>query len=366
MYREKEIVRIAARENNKKRSYLVVNRLQGKHIPASPKEIINMFDSLADEIRDRFDADKTLIIGFAETATAIGSRLAVKLGTAYMQTTRENIPGAEYLDFTESHSHASQQRIVKQGLDVVIDRITDIVFAEDELTTGNTILKAKSAVETAFPEKKLRFSAVSLLNGMDGDAVENYRRNNVGLYYLVKTDHSKYPQAAEAFVCDGDYFPAETEVSDAVSYEINGALNPRIITDGKKYGSACDNLADKIISLSGKINGNVLVLGTEECMYPAIRLAYRLEKSGCDVRTHSTTRSPISVSTDKSYPLHKRFELRSLYDSERLTYIYDIGKYERVIILTDALSSDDIGVRTLLTALRKAGNRNIEMVRWIK
>ncbi len=37
MYKEEDLVRIAKRENNTKRKYLVVNRLQGKHIPVSPK-----------------------------------------------------------------------------------------------------------------------------------------------------------------------------------------------------------------------------------------------------------------------------------------------------------------------------------------
>ena len=36
MYTECELVRIAKRENNRKRNYLVVNPLQGKHIPVSP------------------------------------------------------------------------------------------------------------------------------------------------------------------------------------------------------------------------------------------------------------------------------------------------------------------------------------------
>ena len=33
MYTEKQLVAVAKRENNTKRNYLVVNRLQGKHVP---------------------------------------------------------------------------------------------------------------------------------------------------------------------------------------------------------------------------------------------------------------------------------------------------------------------------------------------
>ena len=38
MYTEKDLVAIAKRENNKKRNYLVVNRIQAKHVPVAPKE----------------------------------------------------------------------------------------------------------------------------------------------------------------------------------------------------------------------------------------------------------------------------------------------------------------------------------------
>lgn len=33
----------------------------------------------------------------------------------------------------------------------------------------------------------------------------------------------------------------------------------------------------------------------------------------------------------KEYPLHSRYELKSLYDPDRRTFIYDIGKYEQGI-----------------------------------
>lgn len=39
------------------------------------------------------------MIGFAETATAIGAQAAITLETKYIQTTREVIPDARYLFF---------------------------------------------------------------------------------------------------------------------------------------------------------------------------------------------------------------------------------------------------------------------------
>ena len=51
VYTEQNLVRIAKRENNPKRNYLVVNRLQGKHIPVAPREAFDMFRALADRVR---------------------------------------------------------------------------------------------------------------------------------------------------------------------------------------------------------------------------------------------------------------------------------------------------------------------------
>ena len=368
MYKENDIVRIAKRENNNARNYLVVNRLQAKHIPTVPSEAISMFDSLANMIDGRFDAEKTLLIGFAETATAIGSHLAVRLGTAYMQTTREDIDGAEYLYFTESHSHAVEQRLVKNQLSLIAEHIGEIVFVEDELTTGNTILKAVGAIKSAYPDRKLHFSAVSILNGMDEVALERFSNEGVDVYYLVKTNHSEYPEIAQGYSCDGVYNEVmSSEDFHAGIHTMNGAPNPRVMTDGKTLFSACSLLAQEICSHIDKKEGeNILVLGTEECMYPAIFTGTELEKRGYNVRTHSTTRSPIAVSGDPDYPLHKRYKLKSLYDRDRTTFIYDIKKYDRVLIITDASDGSKEGTDSLVAAVGNAGNDRIDIVRWEK
>ena len=60
-YSEQNLVKIAKRENNKKRSYLLVNPLQGKHMPVSPIKAMQLFDSLADKIKDRYKDEKILL-----------------------------------------------------------------------------------------------------------------------------------------------------------------------------------------------------------------------------------------------------------------------------------------------------------------
>lgn len=132
MYKEEDLVCVARRENNTKRSYLVVNRLQAKHIPAKPGRTLELFDQLAQLVKREYGNETLLLIGFAETATAIGARLAVYLNSYYMQTTRETETGVNYIYFSESHSHATEQKLAKDGLDEAVGRVQRIVFVEDE------------------------------------------------------------------------------------------------------------------------------------------------------------------------------------------------------------------------------------------
>lgn len=365
MYTESTLVGIAKRENNKKRSYLVVNRLQGKHVPVSPSAALAMFDELAQILCTEYAGESLLFIGFAETATAIGARLAIRLDSYYMQTTREYVPGADYLYFTESHSHATEQKLVKNDLDAVIDRVRSIVFVEDEVTTGNTILNIVDIIEKRYPGR-ISFSVASILNGMDDAAIGVYHARNIKVHYLVKTNHGSYTRIAEGVREDGEYIGKnEKEVYRVPVVNVSGWLNARRCVTGKEYEIACGALWKQIESRIFIEKGSgVLVLGTEEFMYPALYAAKRIEDCGAVVKFHATTRSPIAVSTGQDYPLHSRYELSSLYDADRTTFIYDLDSYDQVIIITDADHKEKDGICSLVNALSAKGNRNIIMFRW--
>ena len=88
-------------------------------------------------------------------------------------------------------------------------------------------------------------------------------------------------------------------------------------------------------SLHGK---DILVLGTEECMLPALLIGRSIEEvnEANSINCHSTTRSPIGISDSSNYPIRSGFRLRSFYDSQRESYIYNIRAYDIVIIVSDA------------------------------
>lgn len=394
MYTEAELVRIAKRENNTRRKYLVVNRLQGKHIPVSPKEALQMFRSLAELIKEAYPSERLLMVGFAETATAIGAAVAIECQAAYMQTTREVIDGVDYLYFSESHSHATEQKLVKTDLDKIIGKTDRIIFIEDEVTTGNTILNIVRLLQKTYA-KPFSFAVASILNGMNEEALENYKNLKIPVHYLVKTAHDTYTEIAEQYQADGTCHictkPQEKEVEQQKEVqqqiemqqtkeaqqpievqEISGWINARRLHTADTYKQACEQLWQEIQQKYGytkytketETGRRILVLGTEEFMYPALYVGAKLEEAGYTVRMHATTRSPIAVSKEEKYPLHTRYELASLYDKNRITFVYDLTEYEEVLVLTDAQNQETEGWESLQRALALNQNRQIRGIRW--
>lgn len=358
------MIHIARRENNNKRGYLLVNSIQGKHIPARPKLVLAEFERLAQEIARKFKGERLLAIGFAETATAIGAAVAAGLSCPYLQTTREEVGGAQYLFFSEEHSHAAEQRIVRDELDNRISQIDRIVFVEDELTTGKTILNGIQAIEKAYG-KGVRFGAACILNGMDGENQARFHEKKVDYCYLHRIDHRGYEEIAKRFAGDGQYIaPREGEAWRF--HECRGKLDPRQMVHGDEYAKACQELAKEVLRLCSFRQGErVLLLGTEECMFPAIYTGAVVEDAaGAQVWTHSTTRSPILTSNDEGYPLQARFELESLYAPNRKTFLYNLAQYQKAVVITDAEPVNQQGAEDLAGALAYGGNRENYLIQW--
>lgn len=375
-YSEKDLVSVAKRENNTKRNYLVVNPLQGKHVPVSPAKALGLFTSMAEGLRGKYAGERLLLIGFAETATAIGAQVAISLGTSYIQTTREVIPGVDYLFFSEEHSHATEQKLVKDDIDKAMKDTDRIVFIEDEVTTGKTILNIISVMQNEY-HNDMKFAVASILNGMSEEHRSVYEDKGIDLHYLVKTDHSRYGDVAESFAGDGDYIDCTCKAADTVILPVVGRMDARRLVNAAEYEMACRNLFEQISKkVSLKISEKVLVVGTEEFMYPALYVASCIEALGNEVFCHATTRSPIVTSKEKRYPLHVRYGLRSLYAADRKTFLYDIGAYDKVLVVTDAQCAEekgqinkddgcpqDKGLGSLIHALA-IKNTDITVVRW--
>ncbi|WP_226001586.1 phosphoribosyltransferase family protein [Paenibacillus sp. BJ-4] len=179
---------------NKKRSFLFVSKVLGKHIPVNPytsllsgaalavllyKELVpqagQQMDQLIGEavkglldveyaeeayrrlINERLAfAESIKFVGFAETATALGHSMyhVFANGASYIHTTREDIPDLlPIIRFEEEHSHAVDHRCY--ALDEhAFAGDGPIVLVDDEITTGKTTLNIIRDIQAHFPRKQ--------------------------------------------------------------------------------------------------------------------------------------------------------------------------------------------------------------------
>lgn len=319
--KEKEInledIAIAKRQNNNKRNFLFVNKNLGKHYPTKGKDVLKQFELLYNKITKVIDSkERLLVIGFAETATALGQYICYKNNIEnklnivhYVQTTREEIL-AKTIDFQEEHSHATEQTIYLKN----IPEFDRILFIEDEITTGKTI---DNFIKVFGEDTK--YSIASILNWKS--------QNN-----------EKYISLVNGELKDNNIEIHENYNVEELRTPNNLEFNAMFTTDFKdpRIGLSKEDIKeyfDLKIPENIKKTDKVLVLGTEENMFKAILLSSLFENG----YTQSTTRSPIEVSDDKEYPFFKQSILSSAYDNFRETYLYNFTpeNYDNVIVYTD-------------------------------
>jgi len=211
---------LAARRN-KKRGFLFVSNVLGKHVPVDPFVPLLAGGALAvqfmciihginhDSIQAIVQALKknegtrkvyetviskprvvlsqeTLFIGFAETATGLGQAVFSFFDNAYyIHTTREQIPLLPVeLDFDEDHSHAVNHRCYPIDSELLRNPKT-IVLVDDEITTGNTALNIIRAIHLKFPKRD--YVVLSLLDWRTQENRANYKKMEQQLGIKIHT-----------------------------------------------------------------------------------------------------------------------------------------------------------------------------------
>ena len=365
-----DLVRLAKRDNNNIRPYLYVNPIQGKHIPTDPEDTMMMCRTLANVVKAAYPSDRLFVIGFAETATGIAAGVCHYLDNVvyYQNTTREQADNEEYLYFTESHSHATDQMLRTNSIDHCFENVDRIIFIDDEVTTGNTICKLVDRLEDKCGISKIKYSIASILNSMTNFRVNQLEDKGIECLFIsaLPFEYKKNSIMDISYEKDRDTLCKADEMENVDCVEFDTKANARSTISFYEYESEINRFVSKIEKIIGYEHyGKLLVLGTEECMYPAIRLGEILKKDGVAeaVKVHATTRSPIIASCEDGYPLNHRYQIRSVYDKERETYVYNLKKYDKVIVVTDTGIVAE-GMNDLLVALRSVGNKNILVSRW--
>ena len=369
---------------NPKRTFLFVSKLLGKHLdvnPQVPKVAGHLLAGLIAQKQTGKDIDeiytivnglkqndyskecllaiekqlslpkKTLIIGFAETATGLGCAVASALTNAYyVQTTREEfINHRSLFDFEEEHSHATGHMCYLSDMSI-IEECEQIVLVDDEITTGKTALNLIRSINTKYPNKEyviaslldwrnkqheerylecqneieVTISSVALLRG-EIDVLEENPIEEETTFILNKSDEYK-----EVFIP----LPKRMNTLDksrvsAMRTRLTGMFGMSAM-DMQNLEESCKAYGEYFsICRQGS---RTLCLGTEEFIYIPSRIASYL---GEGVSFKSTTRSPIYVKKDKAYVIKDKLAYSSEDGSYRYLYNIEPGAYDEAIIFTE-------------------------------
>ena len=358
-YTAAETLRLARRAHNTKRTYLLVNPLQGKHLPVSPTRALEMMWTLGVRLEREFP-HTLLVIGFAETATAIGAMAASCFADecVYVHTTREPLPEESAVFFQEEHSHAVEQALYCREMDAWLERTQTVIFIDDELSTGKTLRNIVDQLAGRFPRlREKQLVAASILNRLTPEDESRLTGAGVACRYLVKLPQMDYTRAVERFAISDAAEPPEIPPQEWQRLPA-ALLRPREGVLAFDYLDACRRVAGSLLPMLREQldpGAKLLVLGTEECMLPALVLGAVLENLGGFSRVfcHATTRSPIGVCRQPDYPIWEGWRLRSVYDPDRVTYLYDLDRCDAAIVVSDA--AGEAGLQSLAAALRVHG-----------
>ena len=370
MYTKENVIKIAKRNNNIKRSYLLVNPLQAKHVPVSPTKSLDMMNELGRILKEKYPKTR-LVIGFAETATAIGASVANCFENCiYVQTTREKMQAEDNcLIFAEEHSHAVEQKLSTANLRQALNNTDTVVFIDDEISTGKTLINIINQMRNEFDMLSSKQIVVaSIINRVSEEKLEMLKSASIECEQLVKITHDDY----DSMLSELDTIPpkkAESKFDSApMLFDRLPLQNPRRCVDISQYTNSCISVANSVINqISHRLHSakRVLVLGTEECMYPALILGRELEKNylECRVFCHATTRSPIEALNEGDYPIKNGYQIHSFYDNDRVTFLYNISSYDYVIVVTDAPCVNKNGINDIAQLFSLKDDENYCLVK---
>lgn len=351
-YQIDDVCLLAKRINNTKRNYLLVDPLQGKHMPVSPTKTIELCDRLGQLLVDNTD-NVRLVIGFAETATAVGAIAAMSLpdSTVYQHTTREAIDSILQVVFLEEHSHAVMQKL--DGSIISEINSGSVIMIDDEISTGKTVVNMITELKHNYPKlNNVDFVVGSIINRMSKNRLKELKNKGISFLSLCYPETDNYCERAGSMsvsepvnvkTTNNNY--KEVFLENKIPKLYNGAL----VSEMKKFFELINNEVLERLNVQLRSYKSIDVIGTEECMTAAIMLGCYIEKCSeqISVNTHSTTRSPIGISSSLDYPCRNGVIIPSFYEKERVTYIYNIADYDAVIVITD--SHDDLQVNNAMS-----------------
>ncbi|WP_110927031.1 phosphoribosyltransferase family protein [Bacillus massiliglaciei] len=421
-----EVLFEMAARKNKKRAFLFVSKILGKHIPVKPaasllsgallglcwqesasgirhpktEEAIQalikgegeeaVYDSLMDE--PILLPEETLFIGFAETATSLGHSVFDLFGHAkYIHTTRERVVGlSSAIEFEEEHSHATEQFCY--GDEAVLKKSGPIVLVDDEITTGKTALNIIRSIHSQYPRD--RYIVLSLLDWRSEANRQSYRDLERELGITIETAAllaGEITVDGQSPELEGGYqYPEGGEKTAAIrSISLSDSLIEKKIADipyssvtasgivhnipysgmtGRFHGIPSESRQD--IAEFARAAGGLLKDGRTDgkalCLGTGEFMYLPMKIAsymGDNVFYHSTTRSPIHRIDREGYAIRSGFAFPNHDDSDVANFVYNIPYGEYSdIYLFIERKANQERLAPMLDELKRAGAKQLTVV----
>ncbi|MCB1766268.1 MAG: phosphoribosyltransferase domain-containing protein [Candidatus Competibacteraceae bacterium] len=285
-----------ATRQNPRRLYLFVSKVLGKHWPVRPSVMREVHQRLAAKIADL--PGPLLVIGMAETATALGRGVAEEAAlqngrddVLYLQTTRCRLVRPLAFAFDESHSHAPDHAVYlpEPALQPLFQAARSLVLVDDEISTGRTLVELARAYLQVNPrvEQIALISIACWLSAVRQRELAALLERPVQFPALIEGEFS--------FTADPAFPPPALPDAFADSGQYHDAIATDPARNGLIAGCWGDPLSFRERARVREADRPLTVIGTGEYAYTPFRVALALEEEGYDVLYQSTTRSPILV-----------------------------------------------------------------------
>jgi hypothetical protein len=408
---------------NKKRSFLFVSKVLGKHIPVNPyvsllsgaslallyqqqRELVHDISlgltSILNAIQDPQRAkstyelfktdptqliEPTLFIGFAETATALGHSMfeCFKGPAYYLHTTREEICGMDAtITFEEEHSHATSHRCYAIHA-ALFTKAKTIVLVDDEITTGNTSLNIIRVLHNTYQHST--FIVASLLDWRSSANRQSFLDLEKELEITIqclsliegKIEVTGSPDVSSEvvlpFIVDKKVHLMKHSLAhffESIAVSSTNGLGQSNSTSyllgTGRFGLSVadhlvleDNIQLAVKYLQSKRTGiRTLCMGTGEFMYIPMRLAAEM---GEGILYQSTTRSPIFPHPSADYAVSHAYPFASPDDPMTLNFMYNIppGAYDELFLFMER-QVDAAALSSLTERLLQLGIPRVHLV----
>lgn len=378
---------------NKKRSFLFVSRVLGKHIPVNPYTSLlsgtvlslllqqmlqgvkldhkvhraieglihpEQAEAAYKEIMcERLQLEQPIaFVGFAETATAIGHAVyeAFGEGSRYLHSTREVIDESPtILQFEEEHSHATAHYGYSDD-PALLAQPEILVLVDDEITTGKTSLNIIRDLQGKYPKKVYYVLALLDWRTEEDQAQFASLEQELG----VKIHVISLIQGRTRVVGSSESLTTQTQddmyenrtgrvqisyVDGLFSHAPYAGTRPYLQHSGRFGLTPADSgqLDRSITQAAEKLKQmregvRTLCIGTGEFMYIPMRLAAEM---GAGVSYQSTTRSPIHVIDREGYAVRNGQAFPSPEDEQVVNFFYNIPAhaYQEIFLFIEREAS---------------------------